>query len=96
MKNKSARACIIVFQFAFTRLADHIDAYMKGLILKCLSSIFFLIFLHMATCLVLKQQIEKRVFILFIWCPFERVITQKQPLKTSLENRWSQNQRKKP
>ena len=94
MKNKSERTCIVVFQFVFTRLADHLGAYMNGLILKCLSSIFFNFFFTCGYLSSFKTAKRKKTLHSFIWDPVERVIIQNQPLKTALENRWSQNQGK--
>ena len=92
MKNKSEIACVVVFQFVFTRLADHLGAYMKGLILKCLSLLYFFDFLTYGYLSSFKTANRKKALLLFIWVPFERVIIYKHPLKTALENRWSRNQ----
>ena len=94
MKNKGERACIAVFQFAFTRLADHLGAYMKGLIVKCLSLLYIFYFFTCGYLSSFKTANRKKTVNSFIWGPFERVILQKQPLKTALENKWSQNQGK--
>ena len=94
MKNKNERACIVVFQFVFTILADHLGAYMKGLILKCLFLIYFFFFFTFGYLSSFKTANRKKTLNSFKWGPVGRAIIQNQSLKTALENRWSQNQGK--